>query len=241
MRRFLLLLSLALAASASVVQSQSPPSTSGQDVPVVQPEQKPAEAPPENKPDQSPEKSDQKKPSKVKRKLRGALPDCVNIIFSKCWSSEARQQQAEAQAAEQRAEAAKRCEAIEAARRSRRPSESPSDAVPPGESSSKSALSMAASPTACTPEDVLEAEHDVDVGDTYAETGNKKAAEMRYRDALKALPEDPVATLHLARLLEKQGRNAEALELYRSFMTWSPTGKEAEEAHNAITKLSVGN
>ena len=234
MRRYVLLIALSIAGTTAL--AQSPAAT--QDAPVVQTPpatEQPTEA--KTRPD---EKSD-KKPSKVKRKLRGAVPDCVNIIFSKCWGSDARQQEAEEQATERRAQAAKRCEAIEAARSRRTAPPAPTSPVAPGESSSKSSQPSLASPAGCTPDDVIEAEHDVDVGDTYVETGNQKAAEMRYRDALKALPDDPVASLHLARLLEKQGRKAEALELYRTYMSWSPTGKEADDANKSITKLSAGN
>jgi tetratricopeptide (TPR) repeat protein len=223
-----------------MASAQNQPSASGQDVPIVQtPQQDPTADQPEQPP--KPDTKDQKKPSKAKRKLRDAVPDCINIIFSKCWHNDARQQEAEEAAQERRAQAAKRCEAIEVARARRTPPPAPAPSLAPGESSSKSSQASLASPAGCTPDDVLEAEHDVDVGDTYAETGNKKAAEMRYRDALKALPDDPVATLHLARLLEKQGRKAEALELYRSYMTWSPTGKEAEEANKSIAKLGAEN
>ena len=237
MRRYSLLLTLIFMGTLAVAQSQ--PSPSGQDVPVVQ---TPQQSTPSDQTEEQPksDKNEQKKPSKVKRKLREALPDCINIIFSKCWSSEARQQEAEEEAAERRTQAAKRCEAIEAARARRTATSAPTSSLAPGESSSKSSQPSLASPAGCTPDDVLEAEHDVDIGDWNLHDGNKKGAEIRYRDALKALPDDPVATLHLARLLEKQGRNAEALELYRSYMTWSPTGKEADEANKAITKLTTG-
>ena len=238
MRRYSLLLSFIFL--GILATAQTPPSSS-QDVPVVQTPQPNA---PSDQAEEKPQpgNQEQKKPSKVKRKLRDALPDCINIIFSKCWNSEARQQEAEDAAAERRAQAAKRCEAIEAARarRTAPPAPATPSSLAPGESSSKSSQASLASPAGCTPEDVLEAEHDVDIGDWNLHDGNKKGAEMRYRDALKALPDDPVATLHLARLLEKQGRKAEALELYRSYMTWSPTGKDADEANKAIAKLSSG-
>ncbi len=237
MRRCSLLLSLVFLGVLAFAQNEPP--SSNQDVPVVQnPQQNSASDQSEEK--STPDNKEQKKSSKVKRKMRDAVPDCVNIIFSKCWHNDARQQEVEEQAAERRAQAAKRCEAIEAARARRTPAPTPAPApsLAPGESSSKSSTSSSGSPAGCTPEDVLEAEHDVDVGDTYVGTGNQKAAEMRYRDALKALPDDPVATLHLARLLEKQGRKTEALEFYRSYMTWSPNGKDAEDATKAIAKLS---
>lgn len=213
--------------------------SSPQDVPVTQAPQTPANESPASDQTRADKGDDQqKKPSKVKRKLRGAVPDCVSIIFSKCWHNDAREQEAEEKQAELRAHAAVRCKAIEEARALRTPSAT-TPQVPAGESSSKASQPPGSSPTSCTPEDVLEAEHDVDVGDTYFESGNYKAAEMRYRDALKALPEDPVASLHLARLLEKQGRKPEALQQYQAYLAWSPTGKEAEEANKAMSRLSA--
>jgi TolA-binding protein len=236
LRRSCFVIFLLLIAALSVNAQNQPSST--QDVPVIQTPSTPkaeSEQPAKGK-DEDQQKNDQQKPSKVKRKLRGAVPDCVSIIFSKCWHNDAREQEAAEKKAELRAHAAERCKAIDAARALRTPL-APKPVSDPNESSSKASQPAGINPASCTPEDVLEAEHDVDVGDTYVETKSFKAAEMRYRDALKALPDDPVASLRLAKLLQKQGRNQEALELYRSYMSWSPTGKEADEANEAMTKL----
>lgn len=223
--------------SLCVLPAWSQTSSSRQDVPVVQapPETATPSAQPGATPSAPEDTSAPKgKGSAVKRKLGEALPDCVSIIFSKCWTPEARQRKAEQHEAERRAQAAERCKAIDAARAQRTP---PSRTVAAsGESSSKT---PGASPAICSPEDVLQAEHDVDVGDFYLQDGNKRAAEMRYRDALNALPEDPVASLRLARLLDKQGRTAEAVEFYRTFLSWSPTGKEAAEAQDALARLET--
>lgn len=170
-------------------------------------------APPENAP--NPQKS-----SPVKHKLDEALPDCVNLIFYHgCRNSSARQQDAEEKEQKKLAEAAERCKQLTAA-------------LP-------AAFQPHASPTVqyCTPEDVIAADHDVDVGDFNFHDKNYKGAEMRYRSALQRLPGEPVATLHLARLLEKTGRKSEALEQYQIYLSWKPTGKEAEEASAAIKRL----
>lgn len=89
----------------------------------------------------------------------------------------------------------------------------------------------------CMPEDVLAADHDVDVGDFYFVQQNYRAAEMRYRSALKRLPGEPIASLHLARVLNTIGNKPEAAEHYKVFLSWSPTGKDADEAKSAIERL----
>jgi tetratricopeptide (TPR) repeat protein len=89
----------------------------------------------------------------------------------------------------------------------------------------------------CMPEDVLAADHDVDVGDFYFAQQNYRAAEMRYRSALERLPGEPIGSLHLARVLEKLGNKPEAAEHYKIFLEWSPSGKDADEAKSAIGRL----
>jgi TolA-binding protein len=176
-----------------------------------------------------------KQQSKVVRKLGEAIPDCANLlIIHPCRSSNGQQEKIEEQQAERRAKAAERCKQINAAKT--RPTE-PKQTVAQGESSSKAAPVEGMSPTECRPEDILEAEHDVEVGDGYFATKNYRGAEMRYRDALQALPGDPTAKVRLARVLEKTGRKDEALELYKAVLTASPDGKEAEEAKVAMQKI----
>lgn len=179
----------------------------------------------------------EKKPSKAKKVLRRAAPDCISILFHKCPALSSREEDIQISSEKQLAQAAERCKLLEAQRpgslRSAKREKSEAQA---GESSSKAQISENVHPY-CTPEDVLEAEHDVEVGDFYVEDKNYRGAEMRYRSALERIPGDPIATVRLAQLLEKQKRNAEALALYRQFMAWSPTDKDAEDAKAAIARL----
>ncbi|HWR14301.1 MAG TPA: hypothetical protein VN577_05710 [Terriglobales bacterium] len=180
------------------------------------------------------------KPNPVTNKLRKLLPECVNIIFSTCKGNASREIEAQQREEERLAHAAERCAKLQAALpASLRPTTttSKSTTISPQESSSRSASSPEIHPY-CTPEDVLAAEHDVEVGDFYFKDKALKSAEMRYRSALERLPGEPMASLRLARMLEKTGRGAEALTYYRTFMEWSPTGKEAEEAQTSIRRLS---
>lgn len=227
-----LLTPLAILLFSSIAFTQQDTTVTQQPQPQVQ--QQPAEQPsPADTDTDNPKK---KKSNKVKRKIDEAIPDCINLIFYKgCRSSTARQDDAQERADQQRAEAADRCKQLTAARPKTPPKPVAASQAQIGESSSRTNIDLGQ--PYCTADTVLAAEHDVDVGDFSVRDKNYRGAEMRYRSALEQLPDDPIATLHLARLLEKLGRNSEALAFYQNFMLWSPTGKEAEEAQNAIKRL----
>ncbi len=173
-----------------------------------------------------------KKPSKVKKKLGDLVPGCANLIFYHgCRATEPDTEKEQAKLAD----ATERCKQLTAALPPRfAPKEIPASSVPAGQSSSR------AEPVShpwCTPQDVLAADHDVDVGDYYLTQQNWRGAQMRYQSALERLPGEPVASLHLARVLEKLGNKAGALQHYESFLEWKPSGKDADEANAAITRL----
>lgn len=182
-----------------------------------------------------------KKGSKVSRTLKKAIPDCINIIFGTCKDNSGRNQEIADKQERELARAAERCRELIVARPQPSPSKPATEPhgveVPEGESSSRTSEAPREGMPYCTPEHVLAAEHDVEVGDFNFKDKNYKGAEMRYRSALERLPGEPIATLHLARVLEKQGKTAEAYEQYKSYMGWSPTGKDAEEAQAAIQRL----
>jgi len=166
-----------------------------------------------------------------------ALPDCVNLIFYHgCRSNAARQDKIDKNAQEKLSVATERCQQLTAALPEQLAAKynktSPATADPNVSSSKQQ------EPTPyCTPEDVVAADHDVDVGDFNFKDKNYRGAEMRYRSALERVPGEPVATLHLARALEKLGNKSEALDQYKLFLLWKPTGKDAEEANAAIARL----
>jgi hypothetical protein len=229
-----MLRTLALAALLAV----SIVSPAQQDIEIKQPpvDQKPSsEAPP---PEVAPADATKDKSSKVAKKLKSALPDCINIIFHTCPGLSQREKEAAEQAEQRRILAAERCRQLEAARPKAETTPAPAQPqVPASESSSRASIPENVRPPYCTAEDVLAAEHDVEVGDSNLEGKNLKGAEMRYRSAIERLPGDPIATLRLARLLEKTGRKTEAYEQYKIYMSWSPTGKDAEQARVAMAQL----
>lgn len=231
----LIFISTALYVWAQAAPSSSTPqeSSSQQQMDVTTPPV--TQTPPEQQPTEEPKK----KRSKVSRKMDEALPDCVNLIFYHgCRHSTARQEDADEKQQQKLVEAADRCKQLTAAlpaplaaKLSVRTAE---ESANHSESSSKQPHDVA---PYCTAEEVVAADHDVDVGDFNFGNKNYRGAEMRYRSALERLPGEPVATLHLARVLEKLGNKAEAYDQYKIFLEWSPTGKDAEEANAALVRL----
>jgi tetratricopeptide (TPR) repeat protein len=89
--------------------------------------------------------------------------------------------------------------------------------------------------------DPHKAAKDVEVGDFYFKRKNYRAAEGRYRDALRYKDNDAVATFRLAICLEKEGFADDAVREYQSYLKILPYGPEAPEAQKAITRLKSDN
>jgi Flp pilus assembly protein TadD len=79
----------------------------------------------------------------------------------------------------------------------------------------------------------------IEVGDFYFRRRNYRAAEERYREALRYKDNDAVATIKLAVSLEKLGILDDARLEYESYLKILPHGPEAEQAHKAIDRLKV--
>ncbi len=79
----------------------------------------------------------------------------------------------------------------------------------------------------------------VEVGDFYFKRKNYRAAEDRYREALRYKDNDAVATIRLAVCLEKLGILDDALLEYESYLKILPHGPQATEAQKAINRLKA--
>jgi tetratricopeptide (TPR) repeat protein len=79
----------------------------------------------------------------------------------------------------------------------------------------------------------------VEVGDFYFKRKNYRAAEDRYREALRYKDNDAVATIRLAVCLEKLGILDDARAEYESYLKILPHGPQAAEAQKAIERLKV--
>jgi Flp pilus assembly protein TadD len=79
----------------------------------------------------------------------------------------------------------------------------------------------------------------VEVGDYYFKRKNYRAAEDRYREALRYKDNDAAATIRLAICLEKLGILDDARAEYASYLKILPHGPEAAEAQKAIDRLKA--
>jgi Flp pilus assembly protein TadD len=87
--------------------------------------------------------------------------------------------------------------------------------------------------------DPHKAAKDVEVGDFYFKRKNYRAAEERYRDALRYKDNDAVATIRLAVCLEKLGVLDDARSEYESYLRILPHGPQSAEAQKAIDRLKA--
>jgi tetratricopeptide (TPR) repeat protein len=85
--------------------------------------------------------------------------------------------------------------------------------------------------------DPHQAAKEVEVGDFYYKRGNYKAAEARYREALRYKENDAVATIRLAESLEKLGAFDDARIEYESYLKILPHGPESDRVEKAIERL----
>jgi len=87
--------------------------------------------------------------------------------------------------------------------------------------------------------DPHKAAKDVEVGDFYFKRQNYRAAEARYRDALRYKDNDAIATIRLAVCLEKMGILDDARAEYESYLKILPHGPQAEAAQKGIARLKA--
>lgn len=79
----------------------------------------------------------------------------------------------------------------------------------------------------------------VEVGDYYFKRKNYRAAEDRYREALRYKDNDALATIRLAICLEKLGILDDARAEYESYLKILPHGPQALEAQKSIERLKA--
>jgi tetratricopeptide (TPR) repeat protein len=86
-----------------------------------------------------------------------------------------------------------------------------------------------------------EADKDVEVGIFYFNRWNYKAAEARFRDALKWDRNHAEANYRLATVLEKENRHPEAAIYYEAYLKILPQGHFAGESRKALSRIDSGN
>lgn len=83
------------------------------------------------------------------------------------------------------------------------------------------------------------ADKDVEVGDFHMKRRNYPAAESRYREALVYQNNNAPAMYGLAQALEKEKKNAEAVQFYELYLKTMPHGPQAENCKSALQRLSA--
>jgi Flp pilus assembly protein TadD len=79
----------------------------------------------------------------------------------------------------------------------------------------------------------------IEVGNYYFKRGNYRAAEDRYREALRYKENDAMATIRLAICLEKLGVLDDARSEYESYLKILPRGPESDQAQKALDRLKA--
>ena len=86
-------------------------------------------------------------------------------------------------------------------------------------------------------EQVLDAAHDVDVGDTYFEEKNYRAALFRYQDAAKQKPDDAAIEVRLGRAYEKLDQPEQAAIQYTAAAKLAGPDRWTHEARASLARL----
>lgn len=85
---------------------------------------------------------------------------------------------------------------------------------------------------------VQRVDEDLQVGEFYRNDGNFAGAYLRAKDAFALMPDDEDVNLLYAEAALKLDKKDEALEHYRAYLKIDPKGKKADEAQQAIKKLT---
>jgi tetratricopeptide (TPR) repeat protein len=202
---------LGFALSVPAQGQQSPPPSSSK---TASPDQQPSPAQVPDKADQKNESPSTESPgtgSKIKRKLEEAVPSCIGILggSAKCRQTQDDKQE-QKKAADQQA-LRTHCRDV---------ADQPGTPDP-----------------ACVELKKQDAAHDLQVGDDYFSDKQYPSAENRYRLVLQEDPANTTAMLHLAQVLEKMHKSAEAAEEYQKFLATNPPDAEAKKARAALEKL----
>jgi tetratricopeptide (TPR) repeat protein len=83
-----------------------------------------------------------------------------------------------------------------------------------------------------------QAEHDIDVGETYLSLNKYDAARERFEEALLLDPDNPVACFRLAQSLKGLQQFDPARRFYQKYIDLAPRGKFVSDAKKSIAEIS---
>ena len=81
------------------------------------------------------------------------------------------------------------------------------------------------------------AAHDITVGETYLSTNNFDAARVRFEEALRITPDNPLIYFRLGQALQGMQRLDPARLNFRKYLELEPKGKFAQNAKKAISEI----
>ena len=79
---------------------------------------------------------------------------------------------------------------------------------------------------------------DLEISHYYATTGNFQASYMRAQDAVKTIPDDPMAHFALAESARRLNKKDEAVSEYKLYLKMDPEGEKAKDARRALIELA---
>ena len=79
---------------------------------------------------------------------------------------------------------------------------------------------------------------DLDVSHYYMTTGNFLGAYLRAQDAVKTIPDDPMAHFALAETANKLNKKDEAVSEYRLYLKLDPGGDKVKDSQRALAQLA---
>ena len=85
--------------------------------------------------------------------------------------------------------------------------------------------------------DKREAE-DLEISHYYATTGNFQGSYMRAQDAVKTIPDDPMAHFALAESARRLNKKDEAIAEYKIYLKLDPQGEKVKDAQRSLTELT---
>jgi len=79
---------------------------------------------------------------------------------------------------------------------------------------------------------------DLQVSHYYMTTGNFLAAYLRAQDAVKTIPDDPLAHFAIAESAQKLKKTDEAVREFQLYLKLDPDGEKAKAARRALEEIT---
>ncbi len=88
-------------------------------------------------------------------------------------------------------------------------------------------------------QDAAQVRQDIEVGEAYLSHNNFEAALLRFEEAVRLSPEDPVVNLRMAESLQGLQRLDQARRFYQKYLSLQPNGRYAADAKRGIAQINA--